>query len=1087
MAISGSLNFLSVSTTGSTDINIDFVGLNTLLVDPVTLSDNKIGYADTVDSETYYNNSIQSIGGPKPNQLNSLLLNRNGPYSWATWQQARNSRHPVARKLRLNNTISIDLTWPQKRNVHDIAHLNAFSYDNGSRTEQADVLARTHLSTARTKFTELKQYYEPSVDSKHKPFIYTVDIPEGPFGKAIARATLMNETSYFYNDGLNEKLKIKEYRYGGDTRPRWHKQKRHFDKNFTAAKRAGAKNFLYSERIFPKGINAGLPYKLEKPNYEEGPGTGSLGYDRNPSIARSFWRALQGGGAGSNVVSDGTTRMRTDISTTGPRAASFAMNSLDQRQTLSIRTLDTTTGSHAGRNLLISQSVGSIKSTWNILQAYTDFGVISHMNNVITGGTDDFGNPDLPPYRFFVQNETYSPYPITLLSMWPLDARQDLFGGSAKTKHLTGAAGGAGSQIGLTPHRSYQNIAGTTSGVTPLSTWSDYSNGNPRNSVNLSSQRRIDLSAIFTGSAGELAYSTKPTIFYFATGSRHQTTNGAWEGYHKPTASMQYNRHTFPYNTPFYATNLIRGKNPMFNSYAEFIGDNLKYFGRDYTVVPEFRISDHLDYYFRYFASHTIMNEGRNTYAYLDNPEQPDGDTQLKKSIFKRALHHQFPNNSTKLDFLTLDGIDITSSSGQALKGHLKDLSHTYTRYEYDQIDGITSNDHFKKERHYASEQDAVTFYEKHSHSDDLNNFTRLLDHQGGFTLANNTVPDHIKFTCHGIKKLLPYNGFYPVLRTMQIGKAFKDVVYDLLSTSPIYNQGIFSTQDKDAALQTILEPLFAPGVLYNSIKSGIAVDYPIYYSNETTPFGGTGKVLKGMPLYYTPAKFIASSSTGFGIASRTGGSHAPHRTDRISYEASSSFNYGGLYMMGSSRSIPAILNSKPTKRVPFEALYDLSKLDFLSQNGIKSLGGLHLTTDFIDLDRVDSSIWNEVYANYEGYDLNSAGKTSPYTHKTSNMLGRKNPPGQPARVDQLFSKNTSVEQRIYHSTINNFLCESMEFFLADVDSSPGVKLPVHSSGQVPVSGVEVEADVTFYMDVSLTMGRHQVMCEGPRNCTLSA
>ena len=71
MAISGSLNFLSASLTGSSGterearINMDFVGLNTLIVDPISASLNTLGHG-TEDSsslvgQAYYNNSIQTI------------------------------------------------------------------------------------------------------------------------------------------------------------------------------------------------------------------------------------------------------------------------------------------------------------------------------------------------------------------------------------------------------------------------------------------------------------------------------------------------------------------------------------------------------------------------------------------------------------------------------------------------------------------------------------------------------------------------------------------------------------------------------------------------------------------------------------------------------------------------------------------------------------------------------------------------------------------------------------------------------------------------------------------------------------------
>jgi len=82
-----------------------------------------------------------------------------------------------------------------------------------------------------------------------------------------------------------------------------------------------------------------------------------------------------------------------------------------------------------------------------------------------------------------------------------------------------------------------------------------------------------------------------------------------------------------------------------------------------------------------------------------------------------------------------------------------------------------------------------------------------------------------IEISCKGIKKLLPYEGFYPANRTVQLGSLLSQSLAANISgredslTSPRTPQG----------WQGILKPFMSPGILYNSIKSGIAVDYPVY------------------------------------------------------------------------------------------------------------------------------------------------------------------------------------------------------------------------------------------------------------------
>ena len=50
MALTGSLTFLSASVTGSANVKVDFVGLNTLVVDTVSASLNELGHSNDVDS-----------------------------------------------------------------------------------------------------------------------------------------------------------------------------------------------------------------------------------------------------------------------------------------------------------------------------------------------------------------------------------------------------------------------------------------------------------------------------------------------------------------------------------------------------------------------------------------------------------------------------------------------------------------------------------------------------------------------------------------------------------------------------------------------------------------------------------------------------------------------------------------------------------------------------------------------------------------------------------------------------------------------------------------------------------------------------
>jgi hypothetical protein len=70
-----------------------------------------------------------------------------------------------------------------------------------------------------------------------------------------------------------------------------------------------------------------------------------------------------------------------------------------------------------------------------------------------------------------------------------------------------------------------------------------------------------------------------------------------------------------------------------------------------------------------------------------------------------------------------------------------------------------------------------------------------------------------IKLVFNGIKKLLPYNGFYPSQYSQIIAKRFAD--------------SYFSSSLSSVEKQAMIQPLFGPGVFFNTIKAGIAMSYP--------------------------------------------------------------------------------------------------------------------------------------------------------------------------------------------------------------------------------------------------------------------
>ena len=119
-----------------------------------------------------------------------------------------------------------------------------------------------------------------------------------------------------------------------------------------------------------------------------------------------------------------------------------------------------------------------------------------------------------------------------------------------------------------------------------------------------------------------------------------------------------------------------------------------------------------------------------------------------------------------------------------------------------------------------AQNSSQAQFYEVYSNSDFMRQFELINEDHKEFT--NGKV---LSLRCKAVKKFLPYEGFYPAQRTVDLAKRFYDSFKNNIS---LYNANGVQLNDFNFGRQMVMTPLFAPGVLFNTIKSGIAVDYPI-------------------------------------------------------------------------------------------------------------------------------------------------------------------------------------------------------------------------------------------------------------------
>lgn len=159
-------------------------------------------------------------------------------------------------------------------------------------------------------------------------------------------------------------------------------------------------------------------------------------------------------------------------------------------------------------------------------------------------------------------------------------------------------------------------------------------------------------------------------------------------------------------------------------------------------------------------------------------------------------------------------------------------------------ITGISDFLHLTGTQHPSSSSDLTTsteFFKNYSNSDFLKYFVEIQENNIRNKFNLNT--DKITMRSRAVKKLLPYRGFYPAERVVQISEIFDEhyLPTSAYSASFFASTDFVSSQEEAEELikiriqnskSQVIRPLMAPGVLMNSIKAGLAVDYPIFSSS---------------------------------------------------------------------------------------------------------------------------------------------------------------------------------------------------------------------------------------------------------------
>ena len=223
--------------------------------------------------------------------------------------------------------------------------------------------------------------------------------------------------------------------------------------------------------------------------------------------------------------------------------------------------------------------------------------------------------------------------------------------------------------------------------------------------------------------------------------------------------------------------------NPFYDKYEQY-NLEMRLKNKDMSLVPEFKISDHIE-------------------KYLNDTNGFVSDNESSFDIF---------------------GVNQAADQTVTYTDPLMQLEM------YDVQVGDTA----------PSSSSEDQFYKIYSFSDFMQHFEVINnDHQ------DYGLPQGLTLSCKALMKFIPYDGFYPAEHTLEIANAFSQSYSQYIDFD---GTGIINGSTTDPLrTRPIYETMFSPGILFNTIKAGVAVDYPVYTGSYDIVVYSTGGVNTSM------------------------------------------------------------------------------------------------------------------------------------------------------------------------------------------------------------------------------------------------
>jgi len=315
-------------------------------------------------------------------------------------------------------------------------------------------------------------------------------------------------------------------------------------------------------------------------------------------------------------------------------------------------------------------------------------------------------------------------------------------------------------------------------------------------------------------------------------------------------------------------------------------------------------------------------------------------------------------------------------------------------------------------------------FYRTYSNSDFLKYFKYVdedLNNQRSGDLK--IKRDKISLSCEAFIKFLPYKGFYPAERTLELATILsKSFGPQLVYTPSLNGQGYTDFRfffNPRSAYRIFLEPLMAPGILFNTIKSGLACsNFVLTEGSERWNWLKTESNLLPTASQTSPETSYPETDPSVGlyyglnpnvVTMPNPGARASGSSARILSLGSSS---SGSYDSGQNDSHNFML-----RKMPFEAIYRPTQ--YFNANFI---GGdsRDAPVSIYDTAASGTSAWIPTWLSYGGYNIGIPWQSSvlmgiPTVYRTSGL------------VDVSPELGGGED---YTLAIDNFLCESMNMFV---------------------------------------------------------